>query len=309
MRVYDCFPFYNEIELLEYRLRLLYDVVDYFVISEMHVTHQGRAKGWNFLEHQELFAPYMDKIRYLQVTDTEGLAFSPDNIWPLENYQRDVLVRGLTDAEPEDIIFCSDLDELPDPQVVRAIKDGTAPCNLIYPFGENYERRGLKPRQHLLKWRHILTHLGAYLGTKNVLEVLEHSPIALEQAMHLYYINYRRRSNWNGTVAMLYKNIGGLRLSQHRWQRNIIPTVRGGWHLSYMGGASRIVTKLESIAEGELNQLASIPPAEREDYIARAIESGGVFEVNDQITKLAPAEMDLPDIEWFITKYPQFYRV
>ena len=32
MRIYDCFTFYNEFELLELRLKALWDVVDRFVI-------------------------------------------------------------------------------------------------------------------------------------------------------------------------------------------------------------------------------------------------------------------------------------
>ena len=34
MKIIDCFTFYNELQLLEYRLSILYDVVDYFIIVE-----------------------------------------------------------------------------------------------------------------------------------------------------------------------------------------------------------------------------------------------------------------------------------
>lgn len=39
MAIYDCFTFFNEIELLEWRLKLLDEVVDYFVIVESNMTH------------------------------------------------------------------------------------------------------------------------------------------------------------------------------------------------------------------------------------------------------------------------------
>ena len=32
--IYDCFMFYNELDLLEIRIEELWDVVDYFVLSE-----------------------------------------------------------------------------------------------------------------------------------------------------------------------------------------------------------------------------------------------------------------------------------
>jgi len=38
-KIYDCFSFFNELDLLEIRLQELYDHVDYFVISEANKTH------------------------------------------------------------------------------------------------------------------------------------------------------------------------------------------------------------------------------------------------------------------------------
>lgn len=42
--IYDCFPFFNELDVLEIRLNVLYDTVDYFVITEADKTHTGRHK-------------------------------------------------------------------------------------------------------------------------------------------------------------------------------------------------------------------------------------------------------------------------
>ena len=44
MKIYDCFQFFNELDLLEIRLELLYDYVDYFVISETDKTHSNQPK-------------------------------------------------------------------------------------------------------------------------------------------------------------------------------------------------------------------------------------------------------------------------
>ena len=39
MKVYDCFTFYNELDLLEYRFEILYPYVDSFVIVEATKTY------------------------------------------------------------------------------------------------------------------------------------------------------------------------------------------------------------------------------------------------------------------------------
>jgi beta-1,4-mannosyl-glycoprotein beta-1,4-N-acetylglucosaminyltransferase len=51
MKIYDCFTFYNEFDLLEIRLEELYDVVDYFVIVEGNRTFQNSSKPYLFLEN------------------------------------------------------------------------------------------------------------------------------------------------------------------------------------------------------------------------------------------------------------------
>ena len=48
MKIVDCFIFYNEIDLLNYRLNLLYDIVDYFIIVEATKTHMGNSKKMYF---------------------------------------------------------------------------------------------------------------------------------------------------------------------------------------------------------------------------------------------------------------------
>ena len=45
MLIVDCFMFYNEIDMLLYRINTLKDVVDYFVIVESKYTHSGKEKA------------------------------------------------------------------------------------------------------------------------------------------------------------------------------------------------------------------------------------------------------------------------
>ena len=44
MKIIDCFTFYNELKMLEFRLAELNDDVDYFVLVESTFTHTGNKK-------------------------------------------------------------------------------------------------------------------------------------------------------------------------------------------------------------------------------------------------------------------------
>ena len=48
MAVYDCFQYFNEDHMVDLRMNILNDDVDYFVISESTLTHQGQNKKLNF---------------------------------------------------------------------------------------------------------------------------------------------------------------------------------------------------------------------------------------------------------------------
>lgn len=48
MKIFDCFTFFNENELIELRLNLLTPYVDYFIIIESNITFRGEYKPFNF---------------------------------------------------------------------------------------------------------------------------------------------------------------------------------------------------------------------------------------------------------------------
>ena len=48
MAIYDCFQYFNEDHVVDLRMNILNDFVDYFVISESTKTHQGQEKKLNF---------------------------------------------------------------------------------------------------------------------------------------------------------------------------------------------------------------------------------------------------------------------
>ena len=55
MKIIDCFTFYNELELLIYRLNILNNVVDHFIIVESTHTHAGHTKPLYFNDNLHLF--------------------------------------------------------------------------------------------------------------------------------------------------------------------------------------------------------------------------------------------------------------
>ncbi|MDN3719828.1 hypothetical protein QW131_13210 [Roseibium salinum] len=73
MKLYDCFVFHNEFDLLELRLREMGDHVDHFVLVEANQTQRGGAKPYYFDENRERFAPWADKIIDLQIAFPDEL--------------------------------------------------------------------------------------------------------------------------------------------------------------------------------------------------------------------------------------------
>ena len=49
--VYDCFQFFNELDILKIRLNVMNDVVDKFVISEATETFSGLKKPLYYEEY------------------------------------------------------------------------------------------------------------------------------------------------------------------------------------------------------------------------------------------------------------------
>ena len=121
MKVYDCFPFFNELELLEIRLQELWNVVDYFVIVESNLSHSGNPKDYVFENNMSRFEKFMPKIRHIKVEDNPDT----EDSWVRENFQRRAITRGLTDLDVDDLIIVSDCDEIPRADLIDMIKDDT----------------------------------------------------------------------------------------------------------------------------------------------------------------------------------------
>lgn len=120
-KVYDCFMFFNEMDLLEVHLAELYDHVDKFVIVESIERLSGKEKPLYFQENKQRYVKYLDKIIHVVVKDRPYLGL--DNPWPREFFQRNQIMRGLKKCHPSDIVIIGDLDEIVrGSQITRMVK-------------------------------------------------------------------------------------------------------------------------------------------------------------------------------------------
>ena len=117
MKIFDCFKFYNEFEILDLRFLTLNDHVDYFVLVEATNTHTGKSKPLNFEENKLKYMDYLPKIIHIIVDDLPP--YRVETLWNAENYQRNCISLGLDGlAQPGDKILVSDCDEIWNPDVV-----------------------------------------------------------------------------------------------------------------------------------------------------------------------------------------------
>ena len=125
MLIYDCITYFDEDVLLNFRLNCLNKYVDKFVIVECKYNHRGIKKGFK-LDLKKI-KNFEDKIIYIQVNerpsnlniikkkDNENITNSKHilNGYIWDHFQRNKIIEGLRNANPDDIIMISDLDEIP----------------------------------------------------------------------------------------------------------------------------------------------------------------------------------------------------
>ena len=125
MKIYDCFMYFDEEVVVDVRLNTLNEFVDYFVIVESKFTHKGDERELKF--NHKKFEKFKKKIIYLvydeepkeieKVLDADSKA-EKDRKYILgaayrENGQRNYIQKGLIDANKDDFILISDVDEIP----------------------------------------------------------------------------------------------------------------------------------------------------------------------------------------------------
>lgn len=220
-KIYDCFTFFNELELLEIRLKEHYDYVDKFIIVEADKTYQGNTKPFYLEENWNQFAEFHDKITYIKVED---MPVNPDP-WVLEHFQRNAISRGLSGITFDDVIVVSDLDELLRPSTFEFIRNDSLHTMWIC-------------RQPIF-WSKI-----NYVQVEPVGEGYNVNSMAVRADKFTNAQDLRNRTMWAFLqVPMIYSD-------------NDIQTIQhAGWHFSYLGDDRQAKKKLESFSHKEASHL------------------------------------------------------
>jgi beta-1,4-mannosyl-glycoprotein beta-1,4-N-acetylglucosaminyltransferase len=211
MKIYDCFTFNNELDLLELRLEEMSNGVDYFVIVEADHTFQGHRKTLHLKENWDKFSKWHDKIIHVIVDDM------PNNgdPWHNEHHQRNSIMKGLTSAADDDFIIVGDVDEILRESTLESLRSN--PRDLVgfrmpyFNFRLNYML--LKDRETYHVWssgskkKHLLPNPESFRNRR----------FALQNAPYNY-------------------DDGRTKVFEH-----------AGWHFTYLGDSSWVRNKIQSL--------------------------------------------------------------
>ena len=307
MKIFDCFTFFNELELLELRLKILSPYVDYFVLVESNITFRGDEKPFYFNPNDSIFQSYIHKIIYLKYENNPQI--TKPNDYSLEIQQRNYITKGLkhfNTCQENDIIIISDLDEIPNPDILRQLKTNSISAkNNVLKLHRIFRKR----KNKFIAYSKYIQLLLNYYQNNSILDILEITPLSFSQNHYYYYINYLHPDKWYGSVISLYKN---MKIPQDlRNLRRRFPIIKnGGWHFAYMGGIERILKKVNSTVDENSNR--NINKIYSEEYIKKCLKNGSLIydyqnQDNHVFTKVSIESLNIPNVQEFINKYPNFY--
>ena len=228
-KIFDCFLFYNEVDLLEIRLAYLYEHVDFFIIIEAKKTFNNTPKKLIYPLVRDRFKKYNDKVIYFSLdslpstfdiqgyTDLNKSYQHKHNGKPAklltstlrrEIFQRDSIIIPLSKiAKKHDYVLIGDLDEIPN---VAAIKKSIKALN-------NFEICHFKMSWHLYALNNILDK--KWFGTRMVRYsfLINHS---------VDYCRFPLEDEYMLNVGVVIE--------------------LGGWHFSFIGDENFIKNKLKA---------------------------------------------------------------
>lgn len=234
--IYDCFTFFNELDLLEIRLHTLNDVADKFVLVEATRTHQGKEKPLYYQENKARYKEFEDKIIHIIID--EYPVYEGKSAWTLERYQREMIKKGWINCSDDDIVLVSDVDEIPNPEMIKTYKDKMG----VFVFRQQMY-------YYFLNCQNI-SNGSHYRWDGTVMSRFRYHLTPTEMRdMSIFYagtFSHRFLSRMYAT----YKFV--------RWElrhfKKVTSIENGGWHFSYLGGVEMIIKKLESFAHAEYNK-------------------------------------------------------
>jgi len=215
MAIYDCFQYFDEDHMVDLRLNILNQFVDFFVISESTKTHQGKDKKINF--DVKKFSKFKDKIKFVVADYNENTNFKKHTGGesPVEQHQRNFLIEGIKDASPEDLIILSDSDEIPD---LTKLKD----------IDKNKKFIAFSQKMFMYK-----------LNLQNIDES--------------NWIGSKITKKKNITSMQDLRNLKFKKYPFWRIDKKNLQIINGGWHFSFLQTPKQILNKIKSFSHGEFN--------------------------------------------------------
>ena len=243
IKIIDYFPYFNETgrELLDFRVNLLKDHVDLFVICESNKTQSGlptkpglrdAIKQYNLPEEKiriiDLEIPDDDQldiqeIDYINCHENNFLDINSLRARARERMQKNAILSVLDDYDDDCMIIHSDSDEILDPKYIQDIK------NVLQLNPNGYLILPLSYHEHKanLRLHHKSTNLPVYWAI-----------IATNRSM------FKKITPIEVRADLVPQELGFYTLNMIDVNGNIIPTL--GWHLSWMGDKKRKSIKSKS---------------------------------------------------------------
>ncbi|MEL7468710.1 MAG: hypothetical protein AAFN27_09665 [Pseudomonadota bacterium] len=230
-RVYDCFAFFNELDLLDIRLNELADVVDYFVICEARLNFRGHEKSLFLAENRERYAAFKDRIIHVVVENFDDPSAyrsrklpGTNPAWIRETAQRNACICGLEHSDSSDWVLISDLDEVPRPEILRRIATDRMFRRGVFFFEQDFYQNRLNWLVKEDPWMH---------GTR----MIERRFVTSLQEVRMLKTSASPRSilPWLDWRARTIYDLRAIVFPQR------IP--HAGWHFTSIGAPAEIVTK------------------------------------------------------------------
>lgn len=267
MRVFDSFIFFNELDLLEMRLNILDDVVDYFVLTESPFTVSGNEKPLYYQENKDRFKKFNHKIIH-NVTETIPNDFSH----MLEKTKFHV---AYNDKDPYGTKFI----DIPI-RFQRAIYNRNASAFGIEKAGASDDDLILTSDADEIINPYVLQDLSWFNPDNHY--------VALCRSFY-YRLNYLSEENWMGSRLCSWKYLKQTNIDQHRQDhKNAHRIEDAGWHWSCFGTADNFRLKMKSYEHTECNIPEVVGNAEEK------IEQG-IDPLNRGMLQIVPIDDTYPE--------------
>lgn len=114
MKIFDCFLYNGEAEIVSLRFEIMGPYIEKFVIVEANKTFSGIDKPYYFNRDKQQWSKWMDKILFFPISEFP----ETNDPWHREHYLRDQL-RKFVPAKDDDQIIIADADEIINIQAIK----------------------------------------------------------------------------------------------------------------------------------------------------------------------------------------------